>query len=150
MHTGSTLSNEKGLYYHLLALDTVEVATKLEDVLLWKSISTADDLQKPLQQKDLLGCPLLQDLQHVVSVSEAQLSRAILFFPKYNWALHCRTCRNQGFSTFTCQCLDWKWKEYFHKRHSLHQVESNAQLDSLIPDQRRGRNLFCYNRQLVL
>lgn len=63
---------KQGLKPHLHPLAIMEVVLNLEGVLLAASIPTADDLQKKLQQNDMPGCPVLQDEQHVPSVSEAQ------------------------------------------------------------------------------
>lgn len=50
-----------------------------------QSISTADNLRKPLQQRDLLGHSLLQNQKQVTVVFDAQLFQAILVFKKDFW-----------------------------------------------------------------
>lgn len=59
--TVSASHKEQGLESHLLPLKIDDILLKLENVLLWESIPTSDDLRKSLQQHDLLGRPLLLD-----------------------------------------------------------------------------------------
>lgn len=80
--TRSNLSREQGPESHDHLLDTVEIAYKLESILLSKTTSTADDLHESLHGQDLSGRPLLQAQQRVPSVFEAQLLQSMLVVPK--------------------------------------------------------------------
>lgn len=65
----SILGTHLECYLH--PLDTVEVFLKLEEVLVLKSMSLADDMHKSVQQQDLSSRPFLQDKQQVLSLSAA-------------------------------------------------------------------------------
>lgn len=115
--TGSSLPKEQGSHSHLLTFDTVEVVLKLEDVPLSESTSTTYDPHKSLQQHDLSGRKLLQDQQHIPSLSEAQLRQAMRAVPMDCLGLNCWTCHDLDHSKFSCQYLDWKKIIYYGYRY---------------------------------
>lgn len=54
-------------------MDCVKVDLELEEVLSSESVPTTYNIPSSLQQQDLLGRPLLQDLPQVPLESEIQL-----------------------------------------------------------------------------
>lgn len=110
---GSTLPEKQGQEYHLHPLDSVRDVLKLEEVFLLEYLLAVDDLNKLLQQQDSSGCRLLQDYEYYPSVSESQLTKAMLVV-SINYSGHnlLDLQRTRSFYIFLPN-FDWKQSVYF-------------------------------------
>jgi len=126
-----------------------EVASALEGILFAGAPASGQDPNTPTTTTSMSGGerPASGAVRPIPELTQAQKDLAMQVIPRDFWNLDCRTCRQDGHTTFTCPYLTPEQRMYCAYQYYLYQVEANPRMADYYR-QRHAKRQMAPGRQL--